>query len=181
MGTGTGSVLLRSLVIEVLAQGASGCSDDTEKPGTIPTPRPTESSTASTPTPTPVEAQVEAAFRAYYGELTRAISTGRTGRLKTTMQPSCPCYRSARSIDKLAAKDQWAPEAQITVISVNVHDVIAKSAAAEVSYDVSAYDLVEMSGKVVSHVPPRKDHVALSLLKVSDRWILANVFNLGGR
>jgi hypothetical protein len=177
---GSGSVMLRSMVIICLVL-AAGCSSDPDKPGTISTSTPKVTSASPTPTETPVESQVEAAVRAYYAELTKAIATGDTTRLKATMRPSCPCYRSARSIDGLAAKRQRAPDARIKVVEVKVHDVIAKTAGAEVSYDVSAYDLVKAGGSVVSHIPRRQDHVDLSLVIADDSWVVANVFDLGGR
>jgi hypothetical protein len=182
MSRGTGSTLLRTLLIACLVL-AAGCSSDPAKPGTIATatPTPTVTSASPTPTETPVATQIETAVRAYYSELATAIETGDTVRLKTTMRPSCPCYGSARSIDELAAKNQRAPDTQIKVIEVKVHDVIARSAGAEVSYDVSAHDLVKPGGAVVSHIPQRQDHVDLSLVLAEDSWVVANVFNMGGR
>lgn len=172
----TGSLGLRSLMIASVVL-IGGCSDPPEKAGRVPAGTPSSNS-APSPTATPVEAQVEAAVRAYYAELARAVRTGETGGLKERVRRSCPCYGSVRSIDRLASKNQSAPKAHIEVSSINVHDVIARSAGAEVSYDVPSYDLVERNGTVVSHIPARRDHVDLSLVSDGGAWMITNVFNL---
>jgi hypothetical protein len=180
MGTGTGSVLLRSLVIAVLALGAAGCSDDPEKPGTIPTPSPTESSTASTPTPTPVEAQVEAAVRTYYAELTRAAQTNDASRLKSMVMSSCPCYNAVKIIERNRREGETTPAARFTLRSAKVHDVNAKTAVAEVHYDVGAYDVLSRDGQVKTRIKAQSSHFDLSLLQVEGSWKVANVFDLEG-
>jgi hypothetical protein len=176
-----GTRWLRPLVVAVLLLAAAACSDDPPPAGAVKTPTPSVQSSTPTPTETPVEQQVEAAVRAYYAELTRAIQTGNTSRLKIMLLNNCPCYGSVRSIDRLAVKNQRAPGARIDVVGLKAHDIIAHSASAEVSYNVSAYDLVSRGGGVQSHIGARRDHVDLSLILRGDQWLIANVFNLGGR
>jgi hypothetical protein len=158
----------------------AGCSDP-DKPGTVP--RTTSSPTTSSPSPSPTstEDQVEAAVRAYYAELERAIQTNDTSRLKELAQPSCPCYGSVRSINKAAREKRQTPGIKITVVKVAVHDVFGATAGADVAYDVNAYDVLNRNGVVESRVPARKDRLDLSFVKSEDKWILANLFNLGGR
>jgi hypothetical protein len=179
----TGTRWVRSLAVVTLLLGAAACSADPPPPGAVKTSTPTvqTSTPAPTPTVTPVEQQIEAAVRAYYAELGHAIQTGATSKLNTMMLKSCPCHGSVTSIDRLAAKNQRAPGAQIDIIRLHVHDVIAQSSGADVSYNVSAYDLVGADGTLQSHIRARRDHVDLSLILSSDHWLVANVFNLGGR
>jgi hypothetical protein len=145
-------------------------------------PRTTPASTTSTPSPSPTstEAQIEAAVRAYYAELTRASQTLRTDELKSLVDKNCPCYGSARSIDETSARGESTPQAAWRVRSVRVHDVLGKTAAAEVKYDVSAYEVFNSAGDKVRGFPARTRHVDLSLVYFDDAWILSNVFNLAG-
>jgi membrane-bound lytic murein transglycosylase MltF len=126
-----------------------------------------------------VEAQVEAAVRTYYGELTRAAQTLRTEELKKLTSQGCPCAGSAKSIDRTRAKNRQIPQAKWRVQRVAVHDVIAKSAGAQVWYTVTAYEVLDSNGRVLDRLPKRVKHVDLSLLNTSQGWILANVFDLG--
>jgi hypothetical protein len=160
----------------------SGCSDPAPA-GTVPTSTPTKASSPPAPSPsaTSPEQQVEAAVRTYYAELTKAAQTNDTTRLKQLMDESCPCYGAVRAIDSDATKGRSTPKARWTVVSVNVHDLAGATAAAEVSFDVNAYNLVDKDGTVISRVAARRDRVDLSFGKRQDAWILANVFNLGGR
>ena len=66
--TGT---LLRAGVAIILGLAVVSCTDEPD-PGTIKSPSPTPSSSSASPTPSTPEAQIEAAVRAYYAELTRA-------------------------------------------------------------------------------------------------------------
>jgi hypothetical protein len=180
MRTPAGTRWLRSLAIAswVLAGLLAGCSDP-QKPASLPTAsRSTEATSAPTPTATPVEQQVEAAVRAYYAELTRAIRSGDADTLATLSAKTCPCWGSVQGIRKLASKGQRSPKAQIVLRAVKVHDVIARSAGAEVTYHVSSYDLVDSKGAVVTKVPARSDHIDLSLISMQGRWVLTNVFDL---
>lgn len=176
-----GTRWLRSLGVAVLLMAATACSGDPPPAGAVDTPTPSVQSSTPSPTATPVEEQVEAAVRAYYAELTRAIQTGDTSRLRGMLLKNCPCYGSVSSIDKLAAKNQQAPGAQIDVVGLKAHDVIAQSASAEVSYTVTAYNLIGQGGNVLNHIAARRDHVDLSLIRRDNGWLVANVFNLGGR
>jgi hypothetical protein len=160
----------------------SGCSEP-DKPGTLPSTTPVSTSSTASPSPSPStpEQQVEAAVRTYYAELARAIRTSSTSKLEPLLTRGCPCYGSVTAIKKQKVHKRRAPGTQIVVTSVKVHDVIQKTAAAEVTYDVNAYDVVGSDGKVFSHVPARRDRVDLSFVMRGDAWILTNLFNLGAR
>ncbi len=66
----TGTLLRAGLTAIVSLALVAGCTDDAE-PGTLKTATATPTSTTAAPTPTTPEAQIEAAVRAYYAELTR--------------------------------------------------------------------------------------------------------------
>jgi hypothetical protein len=125
-----------------------------------------------------VEQQVEAAVRAYYAELTRAAQTNDTTRLKSMIDKNCPCYRAVRVINAGARRGESTPDAAWTLKSVRVHDITGVAAVAEVKYRVTAYDVISRSGGVVDHIGRRRSHLDLSLIEKSDRWIVANVFDL---
>jgi hypothetical protein len=163
----------------VAAAVLAGCSDP-DQPGTVPRTTPTPSTSSASPSPTSTEDQVEAAVRAYYAELTKAAQTLETTDLKALVDKNCPCYGSAQSIDETARRGQTTPEAEWKVRRVQVHDLIGKTAAAEVTYDVSAYEVLNSAGESVRRFPARKGHVDLSLVLNSESWILTNVFNLAG-
>jgi hypothetical protein len=179
MGTGTGSVLLRSLVIAVLALGAAGCSDDPEKPGTIPAPSPTESSTASTPTATPVEAQVEAIMRAYFAAANRMFQTGSVAELRSFSDASCPCRKITRDVEKVATGGGKYRGTRYELAKIRVHDINNQSALAEVEAHVPAYTVIDGSGKVIENSGGGTLHTDFSLVRRGDRWIVANAVNLG--
>jgi len=159
----------------------AGCSEP-DQPGTVPPATSTPSTTTSTPSPTPTSAkqQVEAAVRTYYAELTEAAQTLETSELKTLVDRNCPCYGSAESIDETAALGHTTPDAAWTVRRVKVHDVFGKTAAAEVHYDVSEYEVLDSTGERIRRFPARASHLDLSFVLDGETWILANVFNLGG-
>ncbi|MGH8895294.1 MAG: hypothetical protein ACRDWY_18605 [Actinomycetes bacterium] len=178
--TGTLRRSVPAACLVVLGLVAAGCSD-ADEPGTLPKTRsPTASSSSPSPTATTPEQQVEAAVRTYYAELTRAAQTQDTTKLKSLANPACPCSGSAKSIDETAAKGRSTPKVSWTVQSINVHDIIKTTAAAEVHYDVSAYEVLSPRGKVINRLPARQGHVDLSLVQDSRGWILANVFDLEG-
>jgi hypothetical protein len=179
MGTGTGSVLLRSLVIAVLALGAIGCSDDPEKPGTIPTPRPTESSTASTPTPTPVEAQVEAAMTAYLAAANDALVSGNTSRMEALSDPRCPCRALARKLRRVYGSGGRYEGAEYSIRTLKVHDIHGRAALAEVRADIAPYKVLNGSDKVTEDSKGGQLHTDFSLLVKEGSWIVANSFDLG--
>lgn len=168
-----------ALVVAVIL---AGCSEP-DQPGTVPPATSTPSTTTSTPSPTVTSAkqQVEAAVRTYYEELEAAIQTNDTSGLKRLVLESCPCYGSVRSIDEAAAQRRQTPDASIRIVSLSVHDVFGKTAAADVAYDVNAYDVMDRTGTIVNRVPARKDRVDLSFVMADAGWVVANVFNLGGR
>jgi hypothetical protein len=96
------------------------------------------------------------------------------------VERGCPCYQPIEVIDKGAAKGERAPDAAWQVKSVNVHDVAGKTAGAEVKYHVTAYDVLDASGRVLTHIKADDSHFDLSLIESSEGWIISNVFDLEG-
>ena len=160
----------------------AGCSEP-DQPGTVPPATSTPSTTTSTPSPTVTSAkqQVEAAVRTYYAELITGVQTNDATMLEPLIDQNCPCYRAVEVIERNAAKRHRTPDAELSVVSVRVHDIFGQTAAAEVSFDSSSYDVVDAEGKVVETIPARKSRVDLSLVQVNGMWIISNLFNLGGR
>ncbi len=79
--TPTGTLLRAGLGVVLGLALVAGCSDE-PKAGTIKPPRSTPTTSSATPTPATPEAQIEAAVRAYYAELTRAarpVTPGASG------------------------------------------------------------------------------------------------------
>jgi hypothetical protein len=72
-----------------------------------------------------------------------------------------------------------APAINIQVRKVQIHDIRGTTAAAEVAYSVSSYNLVNSSGQPKERIRPRRDHVDLSLAKPNLQWLVTNVFDLG--
>jgi hypothetical protein len=157
----------------------AGCSDP-DQPGTVPRTSPTAIINTPSPTPTSTEAQVEAAVRAYYAELTKASSTNDTTTLKKLVARSCPCYQTIAVIDEGAAKGEHAPDAAWRLKHLRVHDIAGKTAAAEVKYHVTAYDVLDASGRVLTHIKADDSHFDLSLVDSAEGWIISNVFDLEG-
>jgi hypothetical protein len=183
MRTPAGTRWLRSLAIAswVLAGLLAGCSDP-QKPASLPTAsRSTGATRTPSPTVTPVEQQVEAAVRAYYAELTHAAQTNDTTRLKTMIVKTCPCYRAIRVIEENRRQGERIPDIAIKLVSVRVHDVVARSASAEVKTEDAPYDVVGRDGKVTDRIKASSTHLDLSLLLTkSGVWVVANFFNLQG-
>lgn len=163
----------------VAAVVLGGCSDP-DQPGTVPTTRPTPTTSTPSPSPKSTEDQVEAAVRTYYAELTKASSTNDTTRLKTLVARACPCYQPIAVIDNGAAKGERAPDAAWRLRGVRVHDIAGKTAAAEVKYHVTAYDVLDASGGVLTHIKASDSHLDLSLVESTEGWIISNVFDLEG-
>jgi hypothetical protein len=176
----TGTLLRAGLTAIVSLALVAGCTDD-PKPGTLKTPTATPTSTTASPTPTTPEAQIEAAVRAYYAELTRAAQTNDTSELKKMTSRACPCYRPVTVIEAGAKRGETTPEASWSIESVRVHDLEGRTAVAEVKYGVTAYDVLDKDGHKVGSVPARNNHYDLSVVQNPDgQWIIANVFDLAG-
>lgn len=181
----TGTVYRAALLVACWATafgGLAGCSEEPGRAGTLPsrTASPTPTTTSASPTPTTVEEQVEAAVRAYYAELTRAAQTNDTTRLKTMVTRGCPCYRPVRVIERGARRGESTPDARWTIRTLRVHDIVGETALVEVRYDVSAYDVVDRSGKVLAHIGKQTSHFDLSLVKGDRGWVIGNLMDLEG-
>ncbi|MGH3658408.1 MAG: hypothetical protein ACRDUA_17275 [Micromonosporaceae bacterium] len=174
----TGTLRLFGLFVAFGLLALAGCSDDPDKPSTLPDDTP--SVLSSSPTPDTPEEQVEAAVRAYYAELTRAAQTNETTRLKSMVTRGCPCYRPIRVIEKGAARGEITPDAEWTIESVRVHDIEGETAVADVRYEVSAYDVVDTDGNVLGRVEAQRSHYDLSLVRAPSGWVIGNLFNLEG-
>jgi hypothetical protein len=168
------------LCVGLLAVAGSACSSDPDQPATLPTDTSTPATTTASPTPATVEDEVESAVRAYYAELTRAAQTNDTRKLRTMTTRGCPCFRPVRVIDRDAQRGISTPDARWTVDTVRVRDTAENSAEAEVRYRVSAYDVLNRTGRRVGHIDAQRSHLSLSLVKGADGWIIGNVFNLEG-
>lgn len=160
----------------------SGCSDGAGRAGTLPsrTATPTTTSASPTPTPTTPEAQIEAAVRAFYAEITRAAATNDPSRLSTMTTDGCPCAVYARGIAKFKKEGKRAVGARWTVKSVRVREVTSEVGQAEVVYVVSAYTVLNSRGELVERFPARQFHLDVSLIKEEHSWIIGNTFGLKG-
>ncbi|MEP6760268.1 MAG: DUF6318 family protein [Sporichthyaceae bacterium] len=165
-----------ALVAAVLV---AGCSDP-DQPGTVPRTTPPSTTMSQSPSPTSTEAQVEAAVRAYYAELNRALQTNNVSKLKQLVDKNCPCYNAVKVIERNATENERTPNASFKLQSVRVHDIAGKTAAAEVEYTVTAYDVLDANDHVVTHIKKQRSHFDLSLILGDSGWILANLFDLEG-
>jgi hypothetical protein len=177
----TGTDWPRWAAVAAVAVGlAAGCSDP-DRPGTLPktSPVPVSSTASPRPTPSTPAQQVEAAVRTYYAELQAASRSNNTKTLRTLIAQNCPCFRAVQVIEKNVTQGERTPEARITVTGVHVHDLIGKTAAAEVKTTDSAYDVLRGDSAIVDHIPAATTHVDLSLVQnTQGRWIVTNLFNL---
>jgi len=158
-----------------------GCSDPDE-PATFPrtSDSPTPTSSSPSPTPTTPEAQVEVAVRTYYAELNRALQSNDVSDLKPLVDKGCPCYNAVKIIERNSVEKERTPDAAFSLKSVRVHDIFGTTAAAEVKYEVSAYDVIAEDGEIVTRIKAQRSHYDLSLVRTEAGWILANLFNLEG-
>jgi hypothetical protein len=179
MRTPTGKFLRAGLMAVLGLALVAGCTDD-PKPGTVGTPTPTPVSSSASPTPSTPEAQIEAAVRAYYAELTKAAQTLDTTELAKRSTKGCPCYGVVRGIDEIRRKGKSTPDAAWTVRSIHVHDVDANSGIAKVEYEISAYDVLDSDGSVERSFPRQIERVDLSFARGSSGWIIGNLFDLKG-
>jgi hypothetical protein len=163
----------------VAAVVLAGCSDP-DQPGTVPRTTPTPSTSSPSPSPTSTEDQVEAAVRAYYAELTRAVQTNDASMLKRMVARACPCYNAVKVVEGHAARGEMSPDTEYTLRSVRVHDVTGKLAAAEVRYRVNAYKVLDSSGNTIADIEAQRSHYDLSLAETKDGWIIVNLFDLEG-
>lgn len=167
-----------------LALALAGCSGSKPTAGTLSSSAPVPSSSASvspSPTVTPVEAQVEAAVRTYYAELTKAAQTNDTSVLKTLTTQGCPCYRPVRVIQGNIRLGYTTRGAEFAVRSVRVHDVANNVGLAEVQTTEKAYDVIQGT-KVIGHVAAREQLLDLSLVhQNTGAWVVTNQFNLQGK
>ena len=179
MRTPTGTLRRAGLTAVVSLALVAGCTDD-PKPATLKTPTATPTSTTASPTPTTPEAQIEAAVRAYYAELTRAAQTNDTSKLTPMVTPGCPCFRAVRGINQARAARRTTPDASWTIDTLRVHDVENGTGLADVEYTVSAYEVLNAKGRVVADYPRSHSHVDLSLVQNDQGWIIGNLFDLEG-
>jgi hypothetical protein len=170
--TGT---LLRAGLTVILGLAVVSCTDE-PKAGSIDTPSATASS--SSPAPSTPEAQIEAAVRAYYAELTRAAQTNDTSKLERMVSRGCPCFGAVRGINKAKAAGRTTPDAAWAIDSVRVHDIDGETGLADVEYSVAEYEVLNAKGKVIANYPETKSHVDLSLVLSDETWIIGNLFDL---
>ena len=171
--------LLRAGMTIILCLAVASCTDEPD-PGTIKSPSPTPTSSSASPTPSTPEAQIEAAVRAYYAELTRAAQTNDTSQLATMVTRGCPCHGAVRAINRAKSAGRTTPDAAWSVDSVRVHDIDGETGLADVEYTVSAYDVLNAKGKIIADYPEEKSRVDLSLVASDGKWIIGNLFDLEG-
>jgi hypothetical protein len=172
---------LRSLAIAVLLLGAAACNDDPPQAGAVQTPTPSVESSTPTPTPTetPVEQQIESTMRAYFEAANRMFRSGDVSQLQSFSADSCPCRKITRDVAKVEAGGGRYEGTRYLVQRINVHDVIADSAAAEVTAKVPPYKVIGRSGRVLEDSSGGELHTDFSLIRQGERWVVSNAVNLG--
>jgi len=151
----------------------AGCGSD-PKPKVLPSLSSTPSTTAtSTTSPGSVEAEVEAAVRHYYDAVNDALVAGNTGQLRTLSLPECGCRALVKSIEDSFANGRLKG-ASFRVLAIRIHDIRARTAGAEVTFEVSAYSKLDPSGKTIEQVPTRRGRDDISLIKRDNSWLFAN-------
>jgi hypothetical protein len=177
----TGTRWVRSLMIVTLVLGAAACSGDPPPAGAVKTSTPTASSATPTPTPsvTPVDQQIEATMRAYFEAANSMFRTGQVSELESFSAASCPCRKITRDVAKVVADGGRYKGTRYLVKRMTVHDVIADSAAVEVTAGVPPYKVISGSGRVLENSSGGELHTDFSLIREGTRWVVTNAVNLG--
>jgi hypothetical protein len=132
--------------------------------------------TAATPTPAP-EAQVEAAVRNYFAIANAAIESGDTTILESLSQQGCECRAVIDEIGYIHANGR-ADDARFDLTNVQVREIAGATAAADIVYRVSAYQIVNASGVSVRQYPGGTGHDRISLVRKDERWLLSTSVSL---
>lgn len=177
-------MLVRFWLVLAVGLGLLVSCSDPAQPSSLPSDAPGATGSSASPSVTvsaTPEDEVEAAVRAYYAELTRAAQTNDTSELRAMTTTVCPCYRPVRVIERNQAMGRRTPDASFQLAKVRIHDLEGRSALAEVKTIEEAYKVLGESNRVVGRVPARRHLLDLTLVQDdTERWIIANEFNLGG-
>ena len=82
-------------------------------------------------------------------------------------------------IDEVAKTGGRLSGARYDVRRIRVHDVTDTLGAAEVTYRVSSYNLIDSDGEVADRFPVKLNRVDISLVKHNDVWVIVNAVGLG--
>jgi hypothetical protein len=175
----TGTLLRAGLTAVVSLVLVAGCTDD-PKPGTLKTPTATPTSATASPTPTTAEAQIEATMRAYFEAANLMFQTGDVEAVRQFSVPSCPCRKITRYVERISKGGGEFRGTKYSDLHLRVHDLAVGTAVVEATATVSAYKVVDGSGKVVEDSDGGKLHTDYSLVQgEGDTWIIGNAFDLG--
>ena len=174
----TGTVLLRCALVAALL-AVPGCSDDPEKPGTLPTQSPSPSPTSTSASPDTSEEQIEATMQGYFAAFNSAFATGDVSELRDFSTSGCPCRDSAERIARTVDSGGRFEGAEYRVKSIKVHDVEGSTGLAEVVALVPPYKVFDGSGKVTENSEGGQLHTDYSLVRQSSgKWIIGNSLDL---
>jgi hypothetical protein len=175
----TGTLLRAGLTAIVSLALVAGCTDDPE-PGTLKTPTATPTSTTASPTPTTPEAQIEATMRAYFEAANQMFQTGDVEAVRRFSVPACPCRKITRYVERIFNGGGEFRGTKYSDLHLRVHDLAGGTAVVEATANVSAYKVVDGSGKIVEDSDGGKLHTDYSMVKgEGDTWIIGNAFDLG--
>ena len=174
----TGTVLLRCALVAVLLS-VPGCSDDPEKPGTLPTRSQTPTPRSTSASPDTPEEQIEATMHDYFAVTNEAFTTGDVSELRSFSTTNCPCRQAADDIEETVAKGGRFENLRYDVQSVRVHDLKGGAALAEVVAELPPYKVYDGEGDVVEDSPGGRLHTDFSLSRSdTGEWIIGNAVNL---
>jgi len=174
----TGTVLLRYALVAGLLM-VPACSDDPEKPGTLPTRSQSPTPTSTSASPDTPEEQIEATMQDYFASFNRAFETGDVSELRDFSTNGCPCRDSADRIARTVDSGGRFEGAEYRVKTIRVHDVEGNTGLAEVVAVVPPYKVFDGSGKVTEDSDGGELHTDYSLVKQSSGdWIIGNTLDL---
>jgi hypothetical protein len=118
-------------------------------------------------------------MRAYFEAANTMFRTGHVTELESFSAASCPCRKITRDVAKVVAGGGRYEGTRYLVKRMTVHDVIANSAAVEVTAGVPPYKVIGGSGRVIENSSGGKLHTDFSLIRQGERWVVTNAVNLG--
>lgn len=123
---------------------------------------------------------MEATVRHYYETVNMAVSTGDTQQLRALSNAGCGCRELVSDIDRVYANGR-SEGARFEVETVHPRDIQGVTAAADVSYHVTPYKVMDRAGSLLQQVGEYRGHDLLSFQLVGGRWLLVNAHHLGQR
>jgi hypothetical protein len=126
------------------------------------------------------EPAVRAAVEKYYADLNTSLADTDSTEFRKNFLPHCkPCEQSADVIDNVESDGKQFAGANYRIEAIRVQDVAGITAAAEVTYRVSAHRIVTSDGETVKKFNASDNRVHLSLQKTQNGWVVVNAFGLG--